>query len=221
MTLEIIRHFGIHIINENYRKFIIEGSGNYHPFHYSIEGDWSGAAFHLVAGAIGGKVKVINLKNNSKQADRAIIDAIVKAGAEVDIKSNSVTVKRKNLSAFDFDATHCPDLFPPLAALAANCEGTSVIKGAERLIHKESNRALVLKNELSKLGVKVVLCDDVIKISVSKIRSGEIDANNDHRIAMMGGILNIVSDSEVKINNKEVINKSYPKFFKDLDSIKL
>jgi len=221
MTLEIISHFGIKIINENYRRFIIEGGENYHPSEYSIEGDWSAAAFHLVAGAIGGKVKILNLKKKSKQADVAILDAIIKAGAEVDIKSNSVTVKRKNLSAFEFDATHCPDLFPPLAALAANCEGTSVIKGAERLIHKESNRALVLKNELSKIGVKVVLCDDVIKINAGKIKSGEIDTNNDHRIAMMGGILNIVSNGEVKINNKEVINKSYPKFFEDLDSIKL
>ena len=219
MTLEIISHFGVHVINENYQKFIIDGNKQYYPCEYLIEGDWSGAAFHLVAGAIGGNVEVLNLNKDSKQADKAIVNAIIRAGAEVEIKTNSVIVNKKKLSAFEFDATHCPDLFPPLAALAANCAGTSVIKGTTRLAHKESNRAMVLKNELSKLGIKIKSDGDVMKITGGKITSGTIYPNNDHRIAMLGGVLNIVSDGKIKIINKEVINKSYPDFFKDLESI--
>ncbi len=219
MTMEVIRHFGVQITHDNYKHFFINGKQIYHSSEYTIEGDWSGAAFFLVAGALTGKVEVMNLSENSLQADRNIVEVLKKTGAEVMFDPNSVTVRKKELMAFDFDATHCPDLFPPLAALAANCKGISTIKGVSRLTHKESNRGEVLRNELSKLGIKVEINSDLMKITGGKTTGGTIDSHNDHRIAMMGGVLNLIADNEIIIVNKEAVNKSYPNFFVDLNRI--
>ncbi len=219
MTMNIIRHFGVEISHTNYQQFFIKGNQTYHPEEYTIEGDWSGAAFLLVAGALTGGVAVKNLSGNSLQADKKILDALKMAGAKIRLQDNIVEVRRKKLQAFTFDATHCPDLFPPLATLAANCEGTTTIKGVSRLKHKESNRGEVLKTELSKAGISVEINDDLMKITGGKISGCTIDSQHDHRIAMMAGVLNLVSENEIIIKNKETVNKSYPEFFVDLNKI--
>ena len=219
MTMNIIRHFGVEISHTNYQQFFIKGNQTYHPEEYTIEGDWSGAAFLLVAGALTGGVVVKNLSGNSLQADKKILDALKMARAKIRLQDNIVEVRRKKLQAFTFDATHCPDLFPPLATLAANCEGTTTIKGVSRLKHKESNRGEVLKTELSKSGISVEINDDLMKITGGKISGCIIDSQHDHRIAMMAGVLNLVSENEIIIKNKEAVNKSYPEFFVDLNKI--
>ncbi len=221
MTIEIIRHFGVQVKHKNYKKFFIKGNQSYLPTEFTIEGDWSGASFFLVAGALTGEVEVMNISENSLQADRNILKALRKSGAEVITFPNSVMVRKKELVAFDFDATHCPDLFPPLAVLAANCKGTSIIKGVSRLIHKESNRMEVLNSELSKAGIKVEIDNDSMKITGGKITDCIIDSNNDHRIAMMGGVLNLITNGMVNVSNKEVVNKSYPQFFDDIKTLTL
>lgn len=216
MTLDTIRHFGVQISHNNYKHFFIKGNQTYKPTEFTIEGDWSGAAFFLVAGALMGEIEITNLSVNSLQADRKILDVLQKTGAKISVNSNSVIVGKNNLKAFNFDATHCPDLFPPLVVLAANCKGTSTIKGVSRLIHKESNRAEVIKGELVKLGIRIQIQEDMMLIEGGEIKGGTIDSHNDHRIAMMGGILNLVASDEILIKNKETVNKSYPQFFNDL-----
>jgi len=219
MTMSIIRHFGVEITQRDYQQFFIKGNQAYHPAEYTIEGDWSSAAFLLVAGALTGKATVKNLFRNSLQADRKILDVLKMAGAEVLIQDNIVGIRRKNLQAFSFDATHCPDLFPPLVALAVNCNGTSTIKGVSRLKYKESNRSAALKTELSKIGITIEINNDLMKITGGKITGGTVDSQNDHRIAMIAGVLNLVSENEIIIKNKEAVNKSYPNFFVDLNKM--
>jgi len=136
-----------------------------------------------------------------------------KAGANVHIKTNSVIITPGKLKAFEFDASHCPDLFPPLVALATQCEGISKIKGVFRLLHKESNRAMVIKQELSKLGIEIEINKDIMFIKQSQLKSGVINSHNDHRIAMLGGILNLFSKEKISVENKQAVNKSYPGFF--------
>ena len=219
MTLSIMEQFGITVEHDNYKIFRIKGNQKYKATAYNVEGDWSGGAFFLVYGAVKNEIIINNLDYNSKQADKAIIKALELAGAKVSILEKGIKVEKDQLKAFSFDATDCPDLFPPLVCLASQCEGTSKIKGVSRLIHKESNRAEVLKQEFAKMGVEITLDNDEMYIVGSTPKACTIDSHNDHRIAMAGGIMNLFCDGEIKIKNKESINKSYPDFFKDLENI--
>lgn len=219
MTIKIMRDFGVGIKNDDYRTFFVKGNQRYLATEYEIEGDWSGAAFLLVAAAIAGEAEVLNLDYRSKQADKKIVDVLKSAGAEVSVKEKSVFVKKKNLDAFKFDATDCPDLFPPLVCLAVACDGISIIKGVSRLKHKESDRAETLQKEFEKAGVRIEIVDDNMKVYGSGIYGTTIDSRGDHRIAMAAGVMNLVSEGEIVINGENVVGKSYPHFFQDLRNL--
>jgi 3-phosphoshikimate 1-carboxyvinyltransferase len=201
-------------------QFFIKGNQLYKPCAYTVEGDWSGAAFMLVAGAIGGSITVKGLCEQSCQGDRAILNVLEEAGAQIDVNENSISVHQRNLKAFQFDATECPDLFPPLVALAANCEGKSTIYGAQRLIHKESNRALALVSEFAKLGTEIELHKDKIDVKGAQLKRAVISSHNDHRIAMACAVAALKGDGEVAIDCPSCVFKSYPTFFEDLDSVR-
>jgi 3-phosphoshikimate 1-carboxyvinyltransferase len=222
MTIETARLFGVEIMHNegDYTQFFIEGRQQYTPADISIEGDWSGAATLLVAGAIAGEVTVKNISTLSKQADTAICHALERAGAGLIIEQDSITVSKRKLRGFEFDATNAPDLFPALAALAAAAEGESVIIGTDRLRHKESDRAETVCHEYEKLGIEV----DISEKNIMRIRGGEIlpattFSHNDHRIAMSIAISALRCQGEVVIENAECVEKSYPTFFEDLESI--
>lgn len=216
MTLNILQHFGIKIDHINLQQFFIEGNQKVKANSYTVEGDWSGAAFHLVAAAIAGRVTIEGLHRNSAQADKAILQALKQVGASIHWRNEDcVEIQKNKLQAFEFDATHCPDLFPPLAALAANCNGLSKIKGINRLVHKESNRAVSIQSELQKLGIYVELNNDEMWIDGGNISGGKIHSHNDHRIAMMGAVLALNADAPIEIEEAESIQKSYPTFFDD------
>ncbi len=221
MTLEIMELFGVKVSHTDYKEFHIPGNQVYKHTDYFIEGDWSGAAFLLVAGAIAGKVKLSGLKADSLQADRKIIEALKDAGAEIIIEGDIISASRDKLKGFDFDATHCPDLFPPLIALAAHCSGRTTIKGADRLIHKESNRAAALKSEMRKLGVNISIENNKMMVyGPCRIHGNTVDSHNDHRIAMAAATVILPSDNQtVSINNSECVAKSYPSFYEDLKII--
>lgn len=222
MTIETARLFGVEIMHNegDYTQFFIEGRQQYTPADIAIEGDWSGAATLLVAGAIAGEVTVKNISTLSKQADTAICHALERAGAGFIIEQDSITVSKRKLRGFEFDATNAPDLFPALAALAAAAEGESVIIGTDRLRHKESDRAETICHEYEKLGIEV----DISEKNIMRIRGGEIlpattFSHNDHRIAMSIAISALRCQGEVVIENAECVEKSYPTFFEDLESI--
>lgn len=225
MTLEIIKHFGVDIENQNYSKFIVKGGQKYVPGDCIIEGDWSAASFHLVAAAIGGNIEISGLNLKSKQADIKIVEALNLAGADIKIiesteHQSNIQINKNKLNAFKFDATHCPDLFPPLVVLCSACRGTSTIKGVNRLKHKESNRASVLKQEMAKIGVNINITDNLMFIEGGEISSGKINSHNDHRIAMAAAIAGIVSNENgIIVEGIEAINKSYPEFFEDFKNI--
>ena len=217
MTIDTARRFGVEIAHKDYSEFFTEGFQQYKATNYMIEGDWSGAAPMLVAGAVTGEVTVNNMSCLSLQADTAIIKALISAGAEVESTDNTVTVRHRHLKAFEFDATHCPDLFPALAALAANCKGTTTIYGTERLLHKESNRAVTLAEEYAKAGIEIDIDEpNVMRIHGGKIHGCTIDSHGDHRIAMSMAIAALTADAPITIEGAECVAKSYPSFFDDL-----
>jgi len=219
MTLAIIQHFGVRVHHDNYHTFQIKGNQSYKGTSYTIEGDWSAAANFLVAAAISGEIIIDGLEYVSMQADRAILDALKNCGAEVYCKEDQIRVCRKEMRPFQFDATHCPDLFPPLVVLAAACQGRSVIKGVNRLIYKESNRLVTLTETFQKLGVSMMAAGDELLINgTGRILGGTVASYHDHRIAMAAAIAAAIADGPIKIQEPEAVRKSHPMFYEELAS---
>jgi 3-phosphoshikimate 1-carboxyvinyltransferase len=219
LTRKVLKEFGIKIKKVEDSIYKIKGNQFYKPHKFKVEGDWSGAAFLLAAGAIAGEVTLENLKQKSKQADRKILELLELVGANIEIADEYIKVSKNSLKLFEFDAEHCPDLIPVAVALAAHCDGRSMIYGAERLIHKETNRADALQQEFSKMGIKIEIIENRLEITGGKIHESECEGHNDHRIAMAVAIAALNSDSEIKLNNAECVSKSYNNFFEDLKTI--
>jgi 3-phosphoshikimate 1-carboxyvinyltransferase len=211
LTLKVMRDFGLKVPeNRNYEFFYFSPEPALRrtgTIEYIVEGDWSGGSFLLVAGAVAGNIQVSGLDPDSTQADKAVLTALEKAGTG-------------KLRPFDFDATDCPDLFPPLVALASLAEGSSFIRGVGRLAHKESDRSLTLQEEFGKLGVTILLEGDCMEIKgTGRIRAAAVDSHGDHRIAMACAVAALRADGPVLISGAEAIGKSYPSFFDDLKTL--
>jgi 3-phosphoshikimate 1-carboxyvinyltransferase len=223
LTLQVMKHFGWDVENKSHEEF-------YFPIpkfpsrvlgtkisQYTVEGDWSGAAFLLVAGAIAGPITVKGLDTFSTQADKAVLKALIDCGCQLSIHAGQIEIGPLPLKAFHFNANDCPDLFPPLAALAAYCEGTTVIEGVNRLTHKESNRALTLQQEFAKLGIEINLQDDLMLVKGGTgVHAATTHSHHDHRIAMACAVAGLKANGEVVIEEAEAINKSYPDFYEHL-----
>jgi len=157
---------------------------------------------------------------SSTQADKAVLQALMQAGANISIREEEMEIKESKLKAFHFNATDCPDLFPPLVALASYCEGTTVIEGTNRLTHKESNRALSLQQEFGRMGVQIKLQDDLMLIEGnSQVKGGEVSSHNDHRIAMATAVAGLKADKELVIAGADAVDKSYPQFWDHIQSL--
>ncbi|MFQ5722040.1 MAG: 3-phosphoshikimate 1-carboxyvinyltransferase [Candidatus Aminicenantales bacterium] len=220
MTLDLLSAFNIEIQSDKeLSHFIIPGNQSYKRKEYIIGKDWSGASFLLVAGALCGSVSVEGLDIYSPQPDKRILEALETAGAKVSISSNSITVENQSLNSFDFDASQCPDLIPPLAVLAAGCRGVSRLKGTDRLTHKESNRKQALLTELGKIGVDIKSEGHSLIIKGGPIKGGTVHSYHDHRLAMAEAVAGLSSKTGVKIKNWQAVSKSYPAFFHDLKSL--
>jgi 3-phosphoshikimate 1-carboxyvinyltransferase len=225
LTLDVMKQFGLRVPeNKNYEEFIFHGAPtHYSPLtthNYTVEGDWSGGAFLLVAGAIAGPITVRGLDLMSPQADKAIIDALMNANAGIAIEAKGIKLHPAAMTPFYFDATDCPDLFPPLVALAAYCKGKTTIKGVSRLTYKESNRAVTLQDEFDKMGVTIDLEDDIMIIHGGGIVKGaDIHSHHDHRIAMACAVAALKANSETVIEEAQAVNKSYPDFYEHLKQL--
>jgi 3-phosphoshikimate 1-carboxyvinyltransferase len=221
LTLQVMADFGLAVPqNHNYETFFFP-PGMQHKtgrIVYHVEGDWSSAALMMVAGAVAGNITVRGIDAFTTQADKAILQALGDTGCRLSIEAGQVTVAAvPQLKAFHFNATDCPDLFPPLVALAACCYGTSVIEGIHRLAHKESNRALTLQQEFGKLGIDIRFQDDLMLVKgAPAIGNATVSSHGDHRVAMACAIAALRAGAPVTITGAEAVNKSYPSFFNDL-----
>jgi 3-phosphoshikimate 1-carboxyvinyltransferase len=225
ITLEVLKSFGLNVpVHYNYETFHFTKKNivTNENLNYTIESDWSSASFMLVAAAINGDCSYTGLNINSVQADKKILEALQSAKANIRIFDTEIKIEKSNLVGFDFDATECPDLFPPLVALAANANGITTIKGLKRLEHKESNRGLTLQEEFAKLGVEIILQDDIMQINGKgeiKIINKNCNSHNDHRIVMSLAVAILNANKEINIENAEAVGKSYPNFFEDVETL--
>lgn len=229
LTLAVLNAFGWKVQHQSYERFEFLA----HPplaahINYTVEGDWSGAAFLLVAGAIAGPIAVKGLQMDSTQADKAVMQALKQTGASIKIEEDSIFIgptkgmegQTLDLTAFEFDATDCPDLFPPLVALAAVCKGVSTIHGVRRLAHKESDRGITLQTEFAKLGIQIELKDDTMLVhGGTGVHGAEVFSQHDHRIAMACGVAALVAEGPITITDAEAVNKSYTDFYAHLQNL--
>jgi 3-phosphoshikimate 1-carboxyvinyltransferase len=216
LTLDMMKQFGYTFERESNKSITLYPRSNEPKSPViTIEGDWSGAAFLFLAGALSGNLSISGLNIDSIQADRRFLDALKKSGTKVDYVNGDFLIEKNNqINPFDFDATDCPDLFPALSVLASYATGTSRIKGVHRLFNKESNRAEALIENLTQLGVKIFVEEDELYIKGNgKLNGGEVFSHNDHRIAMAMACAGLRSTAPIHIFNPECINKSYPQFY--------
>ncbi len=223
LTLQVLKSFGLKVPqNKNYEEFyFVETTpdSELSTLNFTVEGDWSNAAFLLTGGAIAGDLQLKGMDMNSVQGDKAIFDVLLKANAQMKSENGIIIVKQSELKAFEFDATDCPDLFPPLVALAAHSKGTSKIRGVHRLTHKESNRAATLQEEFGKLSIPVSFEDDIMVVEGKAIKATEVSSHNDHRIAMATAVAGLKADGQMVITGAEAVNKSYPQFWNDIKQL--
>lgn len=220
LTIDTMAQFKVRVKHEDFKTFRIIGGQRSEPTALTVQGDWSGAAFMLAAGAMAGEVTVTGLDSHSSQPDRAILEVLKEMGATTRIEADRITVAQGQLRPFKFDATDCPDLFPPLAALAANSTGQCFIKGVHRLYNKESDRSASILDVLHTAGIDAHVEGDELLVTGGKARSCTVSAHRDHRIAMLGALLALNANGALRIEDAEAVNKSYPEFFIHLASLR-
>jgi 3-phosphoshikimate 1-carboxyvinyltransferase len=148
------------------------------------------------------------------------MEALSRANASFATEAKGIKIREAQMKAFEFDATDCPDLFPPLVALASYCHGQTKINGVNRLTHKESNRAVSLQQEFGKMGVHVETNEDIMIIhGGGNIAGARVHSHHDHRIAMACAVAALRAKGETVIEEADAVKKSYPDFFDHLTKI--
>lgn len=220
LTLDILKQFGIKIENNNYKEFYIKGNQKYISKDYRVEGDFSQVAFWIVAGILGSSIKCKDLRTDSLQGDRAILEIVQRMGGNLKVNEDFVTINESKTKGTVIDASQCPDIVPILAVLGAVSNGTTKIINAERLRIKESDRLKAIATELNKIGANVKELEDGLIIEgKTKLSGGTVDSWNDHRIAMALAIASIKCTEPLIITGSEAVRKSYPDFWKDFISL--
>lgn len=218
MTVKIMNDYGV-VVEETDYGYFIKGNQKYLKRDYVVESDWSQAAFFLVAGAIGGDVTLKGLDLKSTQGDKEVVDILKRFGADIEVNESYIRSKKSNLTGIEIDATDIPDMVPSLAVAASFAKGETVIKGAERLRLKESDRIESVVSNLKKMGVDICETPDGMIINGGNVNGASLDGYNDHRIVMAFSVAALKAQGETEITYAMSINKSYPTFFDDYNSI--
>lgn len=245
LTIDVLKKFGVEIENNRYKEFYIKGNQKYKRREYKVEGDFSQAAFWLIGGLIGEGIKCKNLDINSLQGDKEILNIIRKIGGNLNINEGSIEVisklirKRKKEANNEtsngeclkdeelikdveliIDASQIPDLVPILAVASTLRYGVTKIINAHRVRIKECDRLHAIACELNKIGGNIQELQDGLVINGgSKLKGGEVESWDDHRIAMALGIASILCQEPLVIKNSEVVRKSYPGFWEDFKKL--
>ena len=225
ITLDILSLSGISfIIMDN--VFYIKGNQQYNfPEYYEIEGDWSSAAFWVVAGIIGKEpIKIEGLNINSFQGDKDIINILKKCGAKIDIENNYIISYPSKLNGCIIDCSNIPDLVPIISVALSQANDFSILKNIERLKYKESNRLLATKELLNNININCEINGNDFIIKPNELFYNNkiyINTYNDHRIAMSAYIMALLIDKniDIKYSNIKCISKSYTNFIKEYNRI--
>ena len=219
ITLHALRRFGVHVRAENGVYAISGGQTLTSPGELRVDGDWSNAAFFLAAGALGKPVTMTGLNLDSPQGDKAILNALRKFGANVEVTQRAVRVSPAPLTGCIIDVGETPDLLPILAVLGACASGETRLVNAARLRLKESDRLASVSAMLRALGGTVEELPDALAITGGALAGGAVDSCRDHRIAMSAAIASIRCAKTVTILGADAVNKSYPAFYTEFNQL--
>ncbi len=221
MTLDAVISSGIEVRTTS-DGFLVGGGQSYAVKEFcEAERDWSGAAFLFCMGAMSEKgITVCGMNSASHQGDRKIIDLIKEFGCEVIYNGSDITVKKGKCRPLDVDASDIPDLVPVLSILFCAAKGRSVIRNAQRLRFKESDRLASTSAMIRSLGGEAEVTEDGLVIyGTGSLVGGKVDTFNDHRIAMSAATAAGICRSDVIIPGASCADKSYPGFFNVLNNL--
>ncbi|AQS07446.1 3-phosphoshikimate 1-carboxyvinyltransferase [Clostridium beijerinckii] len=222
LTLRAIKDFGVEIINNNYEEFIIKGNQIYNSIDYRVEGDYSQAAFFFCADALSSNIVLNDLKLDSLQGDKEVIDILQRMGLKLNNKDNGLIGSASlGLKSTIIDGSQCPDIIPVVSLVAALSEGTTEIINAGRLRIKECDRLAAVTSELNKLGAKIIEKEEGLIIEGVKELKGNVEvwSHKDHRIAMTMAIASTMCKEPIILKDYECVSKSYPQFWDDFKNL--
>ena len=219
MTVQAMADFGVAVAHTK-GGWRIPGNQRYRPRRYTVEGDWSQAAFFLAAGALGGDVLVTGVRRDSLQGDKAIAELLAQGGARLSWETDGLRCTADAWHGIGVDASQIPDLVPILAAAFSLAEGETVIAHAERLRLKESDRLAAMARGLSALGADVRETEDGLVLrGTPSLRGGEAEGANDHRVVMSLSVAALRAAGPCTVTDAGSIRKSYPGFFHDYTAL--
>ena len=220
ITIDCMARFGVEAVNEAYRFFRVHAGQRYRGIAYRVEGDFSNASYFLGAAAItGGRIRVQNLQQDSRQGDKIFIEILKRMGCKVQWGKGFVEIKGGDLSGVEENVANCPDLVPGLAVIASFARGTSVFRGVKGLRFKECDRLAAVITELRKMGVDAIDGPDELRVVGTVHHHGaEISTYNDHRMAMSFSMAGLRTPGVV-ILQPEVVSKSFPDFYELWDGL--
>ena len=221
LTLDIIKKFGVDIVNEDYQRFVIKGNQQYQaPGKFLVEGDASSASYFTAAAAIkGGTIRVTGIGSQSVQGDVQFTHVLEQMGAKIAIEDDYIEVTRGELKGVDVDLNHIPDAAMTIAVAALFAEGKTCIRNIYNWRVKETDRLVAMATELRKVGADVVEGHDYIEVTPpAKLKTADIDTYNDHRVAMCFSLV-ALSDTPITINDPGCTAKTFPNYFEVLNSL--
>lgn len=220
MTIDIMEHFGVKVVNEDYKKYVIDSNQKYKAAEYVVEGDLSSAGYFLVIAALTkSKITIRNINPHSKQADMGFIKILESMGNKISFGKNEVSITGVGIKPVNVNMKGCPDQIQTMAVLAAFASGTSKISGISTLRIKETDRVSALRQELKKMGIKTSATKDVLIIHGGNPKAATIETYGDHRMAMSFAVAQIKLP-QLRIKNPEVVSKTFPEFWRQFSKLK-
>lgn len=220
LTLGVLHDFGVQAdwSSEEPDTLLIPGGQSYHNRDYTVEGDYSQAAFFAVLGALKGGITINGLRPDTRQGDAAILDILQRCGAKFERYGDSVRFEKSQLHAAEIDLADCPDLGPVLMVLGCFCAGRTHIANAARLRLKESDRIAAMQAELAKFGAKITSTENDVYIEggVPLSLPGRLHGHNDHRVVMSLAVCALGAGFTAVVDDAQAVRKSWPDFFEVL-----
>ena len=217
MTRSVQAAFGVSSRWMDETTLFLPGNQHYHACDYTVEGDYSQAAFPAVLGAVCGGVTITGLHSETLQGDAVILDILRRCGAKFTRTAEGLRFEKAPLHGVDIDLADCPDLGPVLMVLGLLCEGTTVIRNAERLRLKESDRIAAMEAELRACGGVLESAGGTITVQgcADHLHAPEapLHGHNDHRVVMSLAVLALCTGLPLTVDDAEAIQKSWPHFF--------
>lgn len=216
LTLSWLDRFSLPYTRDGFITYTLPGKGKIKGFHYTVPGDFSTAAFPLVAALITrGEVTVSPLDFDDPQGDKKLIELLQTMGAHVEKREFAVTITADTLRGINVDMDPFIDALPVLAALGCFTKGKMRLYNAKNAREKECDRILCMAKELTKMGGKVVEEKEGLTIYESRLQGGALFSHQDHRVAMALSLAALGAKGTTTIDQVACIQKTYPTFVTD------